>query len=325
MDIRAHILTRLAGWHCFIQYMGHYCSYDNEKSDVVLPKPHWPPAVGSLGPQNYGTPLPSQFRPAVPPQGQHFVPAASQQFRPVGQVPSSNVGMPAVQNQQMQFSQPLQQFPPRPNQPGLSTPSPQPIQVPYGQTNRPLTSASPQSHQTAPPLNNHMPGLGAPGMPPASSYSFTPSSFGQPPNNVNVSSQFQPISQVHAPVAPVAGQPWMSSGNQSVPLTTAVQQTSQQPPLISSADSVASVPSLTPQSASDWQEHTAADGRRYYYNKKTRQSSWEKPLELMTPIEMSWQVWRNLTTALNGHFEGGPSLSQGRQQFAFYILFIMWG
>lgn len=26
---------------------------------------------------------------------------------------------------------------------------------------------------------------------------------------------------------------------------------------------------------------------RYYYNKKTRQSSWEKPVELMTPLEVS--------------------------------------
>ncbi|KAK8290877.1 hypothetical protein V6Z12_D06G027500 [Gossypium hirsutum] len=92
-------------------------------------QPHWPPAVGSMGPQSYGSPLSSQFRPVVPTQqGQHFVPAASQQFRPVGQVPSPNIGMPAVQNQQMQFSQPMQQFPPRPNQPGLSTPSQQPIQ-----------------------------------------------------------------------------------------------------------------------------------------------------------------------------------------------------
>lgn len=26
---------------------------------------------------------------------------------------------------------------------------------------------------------------------------------------------------------------------------------------------------------------------RYYYNKKTKQSSWEKPLELMTPLEVN--------------------------------------
>ncbi|XP_021284433.1 pre-mRNA-processing protein 40A [Herrania umbratica] len=262
-------------------------------------QPHWPPAVGSLGPQSYGSPLSSQFRPVVPTQpGQHFVPAASQQFRPVGQVPSSNVGMPAVQNQQMQFSQPMQQFPPRPNQPGLSAPSAQPMHVPFGQTNRPLTSGSPQSHQTAPALNSHMPGLGAPGMPPSSSYSYVPSSFGQPQNNVSASSQFQPATQVHAPAAPVTGQPWLSSGNQSVSLATPIQQTGQQPPLLSSADTAANAPSLTPQSASDWQEHTSADGRRYYYNKKTRQSSWEKPLELMTPIERAdaSTVWKEFTT-----------------------------
>ncbi|PPS03321.1 hypothetical protein GOBAR_AA17344 [Gossypium barbadense] len=253
-------------------------------------QPHWPPAVGSMGPQSYGSPLSSQFRPVVPTQqGQHFVPAASQQFRPVGQVPSPNIGMPAVQNQQMQFSQPMQQFPPRPNQPGLSTPSQQPIQVQYGQTNRPLTSEPPQSHQSAPPLNSHMPGVGAPGVPP-SSYGFAPSSFGLPQNNVSAPSQFHPMSQVHAPVAPVAGQPWLSTGNQNVSLATPTQHTSQQPPP-SSADTNANVPSLTPQS-SDWQEHTSADGRRYYYNKRTRQSSWEKPLELMTPIEMILSVFK---------------------------------
>ncbi|XP_012450388.1 pre-mRNA-processing protein 40A isoform X1 [Gossypium raimondii] len=259
-------------------------------------QPHWPPAVGSMGPQSYGSPLSSQFRPVVPTQqGQHFVPAASQQFRPVGQVPSPNIGMPAVQNQQMQFSQPMQQFPPRPNQPGLSTPSQQPIQVQYGQTNRPLTSEPPQSHQSAPPLNSHMPGVGVPGVPP-SSYGFAPSSFGLPQNNVSAPSQFHPISQVHAPVAPVAGQPWLSTGNQNVSLATPTQHTSQQPPP-SSADTNANVPSLTPQS-SDWQEHTSADGRRYYYNKRTRQSSWEKPLELMTPIERAdaSTVWKEFTT-----------------------------
>ncbi|XP_039043048.1 pre-mRNA-processing protein 40A-like isoform X1 [Hibiscus syriacus] len=259
-------------------------------------QPHWPPSAGSMGPQSYGSPLSSQFRPVAPAQqGQHFVPAASQQFRPVGQVPSPNAGMPAVQNLQMQFSQPMQQYPPRPNQPGLSTPSQQPVQVPYGQTNRPLTSEPPQSHQSAPPLNSQMPGVGAPGMPPSSTYGFVPSSFGLP-QNVSTPSQFQPISQVHASVAPVAMQPWLSSGNQSISLATPIQQTSQQPPL-SSADVVANVPSLTLQS-SDWQEHTSADGRRYYYNKKTRQSSWEKPLELMTPLERAdaSTVWKEFTT-----------------------------
>ncbi|KAL4420342.1 hypothetical protein ABPG77_006149 [Micractinium sp. CCAP 211/92] len=35
----------------------------------------------------------------------------------------------------------------------------------------------------------------------------------------------------------------------------------------------------------DWTEHTAPDGRKYYYNSRTKQSSWEKPEELKTPAE----------------------------------------
>lgn len=31
---------------------------------------------------------------------------------------------------------------------------------------------------------------------------------------------------------------------------------------------------------SDWTEHTAPDGRKYYYNTKLAKSSWEKPEEL---------------------------------------------
>jgi hypothetical protein len=32
---------------------------------------------------------------------------------------------------------------------------------------------------------------------------------------------------------------------------------------------------------SAWTEHKAPDGRMYYYNASTKQSSWEKPAELM--------------------------------------------
>uniref|UniRef100_A0A0E0C357 Pre-mRNA-processing protein 40A n=1 Tax=Oryza meridionalis TaxID=40149 RepID=A0A0E0C357_9ORYZ len=48
----------------------------------------------------------------------------------------------------------------------------------------------------------------------------------------------------------------------------------------------------------DWQEHTSADGKKYYYNKKTRQSSWEKPAELMTPLERAdaSTEWKEFTT-----------------------------
>lgn len=49
----------------------------------------------------------------------------------------------------------------------------------------------------------------------------------------------------------------------------------------------------------DWQEHTNSDGKRYFYNKKTRQSSWEKPFELLSPIERADAStdWKEFTTA----------------------------
>ncbi|KAH7510586.1 hypothetical protein JRO89_XSUnG0260400 [Xanthoceras sorbifolium] len=140
--------------------------------------------------------------------------------------------MPAIQSQPVQFSQPMQQFPPRPSQSVHSAmPSSQAIPAPYGQPNRPFTAGSPQSQHTAPAMNSHMPGLGAPGMPPSSSYT--------PQNHMNASSQFQPMPQMHAPVA---GQPWMSSANHGASLVTPVQQTGQQVPVPSSTDTLSHGP-----------------------------------------------------------------------------------
>ncbi|KAF7140414.1 hypothetical protein RHSIM_Rhsim06G0064500 [Rhododendron simsii] len=67
-------------------------------------------------------------------------------------------------------------------------------------------------------------------------------------------------------------------------------------------DGAVNVPSGAQQSSSDWQEYKAEGERRYYYNKKTRQSSWEKPLELMTPIELlisplSWLINKEIAVS----------------------------
>ena len=35
-----------------------------------------------------------------------------------------------------------------------------------------------------------------------------------------------------------------------------------------------------------WSEHTAPDGKKYYYNAETQESVWEKPQELK-----DWEVW----------------------------------
>lgn len=37
---------------------------------------------------------------------------------------------------------------------------------------------------------------------------------------------------------------------------------------------------------SEWTEHKAPDGRSYYYNSGTKQSSWDKPDELKTKTEV---------------------------------------
>lgn len=67
-------------------------------------------------------------------------------------------------------------------------------------------------------------------------FQFAPSSFVQPQNNVSSMSQFQPMSQMQAPVVP--GQPWLSSGVQTAPVSMPVQQAGQPPSAAAPADNV---------------------------------------------------------------------------------------
>ncbi|CAJ1972782.1 unnamed protein product [Sphenostylis stenocarpa] len=244
---------------------------------------------------NNSQPSSMQFRPVIQAQqGQPFVPMNSQQFGPAGHsIPSSNVGMPVIQGQQLQYSQPMQQLTPRPMQPGHPAPSSQAIPMPYIQTNRPLTSIPPHSQQTVPSLSNHMPGLPVSGAAPHSSYTFTPS-YGQQHDNANALAQYQHPPQM---LAPPGGQSWPSSASQSVAPVTSVQPAAVQSSGATLTDAVTNATNQP--SLSDWQEHTSADGRRYYYNKRSRQSSWEKPLELMSPIERAdaSTVWKEFTSS----------------------------
>ena len=47
----------------------------------------------------------------------------------------------------------------------------------------------------------------------------------------------------------------------------------------------------------EWTKHEAPDGRTYYYNKKTRESKWEKPDILKTGAELllSKCPWKEYT------------------------------
>lgn len=42
-----------------------------------------------------------------------------------------------------------------------------------------------------------------------------------------------------------------------------------------------------PNPSEQWTEHKAPDGRTYYYNSVTKQSSWQKPDQLKSPAEVS--------------------------------------
>ncbi|XP_064973530.1 pre-mRNA-processing protein 40A-like isoform X1 [Musa acuminata AAA Group] len=260
-------------------------------------QPFRPAVVGPAGPpQNFVPPMPMQFRTLVPPTHQ-FVPAACQPFRPVAQgMPGPNVAMPTGQTQMPHFPQ-SQHLPPISGQPGQVLPSSQAIPLPYVQASRPIISGSLPPQQNA-QVTSNVPNFPSLGMPLSSSYTFM-TSYGQAPNSINAPSQFQPASMMQTP-APLVAQPWSMPGTQSMPLVTPLIQTAQLPAAAAVMAPAQTVqPSSTEQMSSDWQEHTSADGKRYYYNKKTRQSVWEKPLELMTPTERADAStdWKEFTAA----------------------------
>ncbi|XP_058189771.1 pre-mRNA-processing protein 40A-like isoform X3 [Rhododendron vialii] len=215
------------------------------------------PPIPPGPPQGAPPPMPMQFRTAVPaPQSQVYIPMASQQFQHVGH---TNIGMP-FHSQQFQFSS-VQQLPA--------------IPAPEVQANRP-----PQNPQIA---GTYGAGLNGPRMLLSSTYTFGASPGGQLQRNADASVQYQLTPQTNASSFSGGAQPWLPTGPQS--MISVVQNTGDQssatPPVVPAATEE---PNHIEKLPSDWLEHIRA-GKRYYYNKKTKFSTWEKPLELMTSIE----------------------------------------
>jgi len=54
-----------------------------------------------------------------------------------------------------------------------------------------------------------------------------------------------------------------------------------------------------PNAPPTWQEARAADGRAYYYNAITKETTWSKPAEMMNPVEraLASQPWKEYTAA----------------------------
>ncbi|XP_017222902.1 pre-mRNA-processing protein 40A [Daucus carota subsp. sativus] len=252
-------------------------------------RPHTAPPQGP--PQINHPPMPMQFRPTVPPQQPApYIPVPSQQFLPVG---GTNVGVPSVV-QPGQFPQAIMQQS-RPGQGGhiMPLPLPLPIPAPDTQPNRPVISVSPQPQQNGQTPNGYMPGSAGPRMPISSTYSIP--STGQPQMNGQATGQYQPIHQTSMPCYSAGGQPWLAGSHNTQPVTPMPHSVEQRP-------HSAEVPATgnhcsTDNTQSDWIEHTRR-GRRFYYNKRTRVSTWEKPLELMTETERADAStdWREITS-----------------------------
>ncbi|KAJ4797746.1 Pre-mRNA-processing protein 40A [Rhynchospora pubera] len=219
-------------------------------------------------------------------------PTGGQPPRPVApgmSGPAQNYGAPMA----MQYRAPLVQGQPGPP-PQYAPPGPQQFRpmvpgqqaIPYHQPGVAPSSSQPvAAMQYVQQAARPMPGGSAPAAP--ASYSYGPSAYGMAPGGMSMPPQYPPA-------APTLTQQWAPASTQGAPLAPPLGQPGQLP----SSNGTAAQSVSSESTPSDWIEHTAADGKKYYYNKKTRQSSWEKPLELMTPIERAdaSTPWKEFTT-----------------------------
>ncbi|KAL3515379.1 hypothetical protein ACH5RR_022281 [Cinchona calisaya] len=241
-------------------------------------QPHQPPLIRSLGPPQSALPsMPLQFRAVAPPQQAHpFVALASHQF--VGQTNIRMPPPPPPPAPQIQFHQHMSQLPVRPTTTGERLPQGQATPLPDFQQNRPATPVPGQPQQNVQISNNYMPGFGGPRMP------------------LSLSNTHQPTSQTTVSNFPAEGQAWLSSGNHSTTPVTPAQQNGE--PCVAANTDITSKVDPVERVLLLWIDHTARNGKKYYYNRLTRLSTWEKPLELMTPIERADAStdWREYTS-----------------------------
>ncbi|KAK3592975.1 hypothetical protein CHS0354_023197 [Potamilus streckersoni] len=132
----------------------------------------------------------------------------------------------------------------------------------------------------ATPLGGPVPDLGKGPMPPIMPPGLPPASI--PPSNIG----FNPPPTGFPPVPPGLGMPPFQpplAGGGPPPLNPQIA-------VVQLGSSASNSPVYSdpkpPEKKSVWTEHKAPDGRTYYYNNVTKQSSWEKPDDLKTKAEL---------------------------------------
>ncbi|KAK4802388.1 hypothetical protein SAY86_000591 [Trapa natans] len=235
---------------------------------------------------NYSFSLFSSWKPVQPPGVIPTDPARSyahpMPVQPFPAIPAANMGFTSLP-QQSQFHN-SSVLPPRPHYPIQKSLLPPGITVPNPQMNNQVAPDLSFPQLTAPaPANFASSSIGVVA-PLPSSYTFSPHGL---QNQVNLAASRPLVQYTPMPLPHVS----VSLEEQSR-LTPGSTPTSSIKP-ISEASSVSEAVATEPnvqlaagvQGPIDWIEHTSPDGRRYYYNKKTKQSTWQKPFELMTAIE----------------------------------------
>ncbi|XP_051040646.1 pre-mRNA-processing factor 40 homolog A isoform X9 [Phodopus roborovskii] len=84
---------------------------------------------------------------------------------------------------------------------------------------------------------------------------------------------------------PMGQMPGMMSSVMSGMMMSHMSQASMQPALPPGVNSMDVAAGSASGAKSMWTEHKSPDGRTYYYNTETKQSTWEKPDDLKTPAE----------------------------------------
>ncbi|KAL0454317.1 UNVERIFIED_CONTAM: Pre-processing protein 40A [Sesamum latifolium] len=257
---------------------------------------------------------------APPPPPQPFVPVPPQQFQPGGHSNMGMPPHPPPIQYPQAVPPPQQQPPPqRPSLPGHGLPQGPPLPPPDFQPNRPVMSAPPQpqisnnfmpsfggpriSHvsyslssssggqqqinvvstaQHLPMSQTEAPNFSAVGQPwyPTGNQNVQPvlpmqqpveQSAGEQTWSSTVTQNIKPVTPLQQNGEQNAGaQQWFPSGNQNVQSNTPQQNEEQS----------ASVVNLRADASTDWREITTPEGRRFYFNKVTKQSKWAIPDEV---------------------------------------------
>ncbi|KAK1789251.1 hypothetical protein P4O66_014875 [Electrophorus voltai] len=152
-----------------------------------------------------------------------------------------------------------------------------------------------------PPSGMPPPFMGPPGMPPHFPPMGMPPMGQRPPNMAPMPPGMMPPMMPPMGAPPIGQMPGMMPpmmpGMMMPPRMPAATMQPTGPPGVSPVDTAGtaapgtastandSPPDDQPKKKSVWTEHKSLDGKTYYYNTETKQSTWEKPDELKTPAE----------------------------------------